>query len=279
MQETGGEGPKLITDRLKAKRVKTGIAAEQQHPLDIANGLAGTGMGDGARGKTLFVVPHDQTIAVQMAKIAILAKCRNGIGLILGAIDEAWGEGPPPAKRVRPDPGCAASHVNTLITRLPLQDFGLGRDRLWPLRTEQAARCQGRGDLGGVGASDIRDEQPSTYVGFIDKPPSQHPEIDLPASLIPRPPAPQGVGQRLQGAAPGVCAQCRLVENLIQVDLESKSGLWVDRALPDKKDHLQKAVMPAIGTIDAEYAGGGIVTRAQQPRHHPAPLFIEQEDP
>ena len=26
-------------------------------------------------------------------------------------------------------------------------------------------------------------------------------------------------------------------------------------------------------------SGGGIVTRAQQPRHHPAPLFIEQEDP
>lgn len=74
-------------------------------------------------------------------------------------------------------------------------------------------------------------------------------------------------------------AQCRLIENLIEVDLEGETGLRVDHALPDKKDHLEKAVMPAIGTINAEYADGGFVAGAEKSCHHPAPLFIEQEHP
>ncbi len=97
--------------------------------------------------------------------------------------------------------------------------------------------------------------------------------------MITRRATPQGIGDGLQGGAPGMRLQRRLVEDLVKIDLEGESYAWIDHHLPDKKDHLEKAVMPAIGAIDTEYIGCRRVARAQAPRHGAAPVLVKHKNP
>ena len=132
-----------------------------------------------------------------------------------------------------------------------------------PLWTEQAARGEGGCDQIGARAWHVGNVEAVRCIRLVDEAAGQHAKINLPAGMIHCAAAPQRIGDELQGAASCLGQQRRLVENLVEVDLEGETCLRVHRHLPKKENGLQEAVMPAIGAVDAKHIRGSGIGRTQ----------------